>query len=74
MTEIDRTRAAWSQIRDILLSRIADGTYPPNSRFPSVITIAAEFGVANSTAQRSLEAVRDAGKVRTEPGLGTFVL
>ncbi|MER5915889.1 GntR family transcriptional regulator [Streptomyces sp. NPDC001982] len=72
--EIDRTRAAWTQVRDALLKRLDDGTYPAGSKFPSVLEIAAEFSVANSTAQRALVAIREGGRLRTEPGIGTFVL
>ncbi|MFE4581290.1 GntR family transcriptional regulator [Streptomyces chartreusis] len=74
MSEVDRTRAAWPQIRDELLRRIGEGEYPSGSKVPSVIAIAAEFGVANSTAQRAMEAVRAEGLTRSEKGIGTFVL
>ena len=72
--ELDRTRAAWPQIRDVILSRIKDGTYPRGSKVPSVIQVATEFGVANSTAQRAMDAVRAQGITRSEKGIGTFVL
>ncbi|WP_324783081.1 winged helix-turn-helix domain-containing protein [Streptomyces sp. H51] len=72
--ELDRTRAAWPQIRDVILGRIKDGTYPPGSKVPSVIQVATEFGVANSTAQRAMDAVRAQGLTRSEKGIGTFVL
>lgn len=71
---IDRTRAAWPQIRDELLRRIRSGDYPPGTKVPSVVQVAAEFEVANSTAQRALEALREAGVTRAERGMGTYVL
>lgn len=74
MGELDRTRAAWPQIRDEILRRIKDGTYPSGSKVPSVIQVATEFGVANSTAQRAMDAVRAEGLTRSEKGIGTFVL
>ncbi|WP_332872001.1 GntR family transcriptional regulator [Streptomyces triticisoli] len=72
--DLDRTRAAWPQIRDVILQRIKDGTYPPGSKVPSVIQVATEFGVANSTAQRAMDAVKAQGLTRSEKGIGTFVL
>jgi DNA-binding GntR family transcriptional regulator len=72
--EIDRTRAMWPQIRDVILRRIEDGTYPAGSKVPSIVAIAAEFDVVNSTAQRAMEAVRAAGLTRSEKGMGTYVL
>ncbi|MGI5141818.1 MULTISPECIES: GntR family transcriptional regulator [unclassified Streptomyces] len=72
--EIDRTRAMWPQIRDVILQRIKDGTYPPGSKVPSIVAIATEFDVVNSTAQRAMEAVRAEGLTRSEKGMGTYVL
>ncbi|MFJ8720948.1 winged helix-turn-helix domain-containing protein [Streptomyces sp. NPDC093269] len=72
--EIDRTRAMWPQIAAVVIQRIKDGTYPPGSKVPSIVEIAAEFGVVNSTAQRAMEAVRAEELTRSEKGMGTFVL
>lgn len=73
MDEIDRTRAVWRQVAAILAARIADGTYPPGTRVPSVVELHSEFGIAASTAQRVMAHLRDAGLVRSEVGIGTFV-
>ncbi|MFC4494933.1 winged helix-turn-helix domain-containing protein [Streptomyces ovatisporus] len=73
MTEIDRTRAAWPQIAAVIVRRIKDGTYPSGTKIPSVVQIAAEFEVANSTAQRAMEAIKAEGLTRSEVGMGTFV-
>ncbi|WP_229711451.1 winged helix-turn-helix domain-containing protein [Streptomyces daqingensis] len=74
MTKIDRTRAAWPQIAAVLMARISDGTYPKDSKLPSVVQLAAEFEVANSTAQRAMEAIKAEGLTRSEAGMGTYVL
>ncbi|PJE95599.1 GntR family transcriptional regulator [Streptomyces carminius] len=71
---IDRTRAMWPQIAEEILRRIHSGEYPPGSKVPSVVQIANEFGVVNSTAQRAMEHVRAQGVTRSEKGMGTFVL
>ncbi|MGW3655999.1 winged helix-turn-helix domain-containing protein [Streptomyces sp. NPDC005151] len=72
--EIDRTRAMWPQIAAVIIQRIKDGTYPPGSKVPSVVQIATEFGVVNSTAQRAMETVKAEGLTRAEKGMGTYVL
>ncbi|MEU9699757.1 winged helix-turn-helix domain-containing protein [Streptomyces sp. NPDC047981] len=71
---IDRTRAMWPQIATVIVERIRNGTYPPGSKIPSVVQLANEFGVVNSTAQRAMEAVRKEGLTRSEAGMGTYVL
>lgn len=53
--------------------RIADGTYPPRTRVPSVLQLQAEFGIAAATGQKVHRALRDEGLIYTEPGLGSFV-
>lgn len=71
--ELDRSRPVWRQIAATIAGRIADGTYAPGSRVPSVVEIAAEWDVAASTAQKVLAALKAEGLVRSEVGLGTFV-
>nr|WP_272925151.1 GntR family transcriptional regulator [Streptomyces sp. SID8377] len=56
---------------DVIIKRITDGAYLPGSKVPSVVQIAAEFGVVNSTAQRAMERVRAEGLTRSEEGMGT---
>ncbi|MYX38313.1 MULTISPECIES: GntR family transcriptional regulator [unclassified Streptomyces] len=55
----------------MIIKRITDGAYLPGSKVPSVVQIAAEFGVVNSTAQRAMERVRAEGLTRSEEGMGT---
>ncbi|MFF3326247.1 GntR family transcriptional regulator [Streptomyces sp. NPDC002889] len=63
----------WRQVVEVLRERIADGTYPPRSRVPSVVQLTEEFGIAAATAQKALRALRAEGLTYTEPGLGSFV-
>jgi GntR family transcriptional regulator len=63
----------WRQIAAVIVGRIEDGTYPPDTRVPSVVELSAEFGVAASTAQKVLAHLKTEGLVRAEVGLGTFV-
>ncbi len=63
----------WRQVAKIIRTRIADGTYGPRTRVPSVVQLTAEFGIANATAHKVLRALREEGLTYTEPGLGSFV-
>jgi GntR family transcriptional regulator len=63
----------WRQVAAVIRQRIADGTYPPRSRVPSVVQLTAEFGIAAATGQKVHRALRDEGLIYTEPGLGSFV-
>ncbi|MFI1441182.1 GntR family transcriptional regulator [Streptomyces fructofermentans] len=63
----------WRQVADVVRSRIADGTYAPRTRVPSVMQLVDEFGIAQATAQKVHIGLRDEGLIYTEPGLGSFV-
>lgn len=65
--------ARWKQVAVVLRARIADGTYPPGSRVPSVVDLSEEFGIAQATAQKVLRALREEGLTFTEPGIGSTV-
>lgn len=71
--DLDRTRAVWRQVAQIVIGRIQDGTYPPGSRVPSTLELATELGVASSTSQKALAYLRREGWLRGETGIGTFV-
>jgi len=60
-------------VAEVVRQRIADGTYPPRTRVPSVLQLQAEFGIATATGQKVHRALREEGWIYTEPGLGSFV-
>jgi GntR family transcriptional regulator len=64
--------APWRQIAQIYRDRIASGELAPGDRLPSIRTIAQQYEVATTTAQKVLEALRDEGLAVTSP-MGTFV-
>lgn len=66
-------RPKWEQIADVIRERIADGTYPPRSRVPSVQQLVTDTGVAVDTAQKVLANLREEGVIYTVRGLGSFV-
>ncbi|MDX3073595.1 winged helix-turn-helix domain-containing protein [Streptomyces sp. MI02-7b] len=63
----------WRQVYEAMEERIANGTYPPGSRLPGMLDIAAEWGIGAVTARRVLQELRAAGLAVMHPGLGTFV-
>lgn len=75
MAEIDRddVRAPYLQLADILRERIADGTFEPGKRLPSLIDLEAESGLNSKTIRKSLEVLRGEGLIEPSPGRGMFV-
>ncbi len=66
-------RPRWHQVADVIRERIADGTYAPGERVPSVLQLEEEFGIAGVTAQKVHRGLRAEGLIHTQPGLGSFV-
>jgi GntR family transcriptional regulator len=61
------------QIASDLRARLAHGDWAPGERLPSIPAIAAEYGVAKQTVQRTIDQLRVEGLLITRPGSGTFV-
>lgn len=61
------------QIAAQLRERIRRGDWAPGERLPSIPAIAAEYGVAKQTVQRTIDQLRVEGVLITRPGSGTFV-
>ena len=52
---------------------IDSGLLAPDTRLPSEIELSEQYGVARPTVRRAIEMLRDAGKVVTIHGRGSFV-
>jgi len=52
---------------------IADGTYAPGERLPSVTALAAQLGVGVSTVREGIRVLESLGLVRVRHGRGTYV-
>jgi len=61
----------WRQVFDLYRQRIESGELPPGARLPSIRGISQEFGIAGTTAQQALPALKADGLVVTSP-MGTF--
>ncbi|MGW1375681.1 GntR family transcriptional regulator [Streptomyces sp. NPDC002446] len=73
MIEFAPDRPRWRQVADVIRARIADGTYQPGTRVPSVVEMLEEFGIATTTGQKVHRGLRSEGLIYTEPGMGSFV-
>ncbi len=61
------------RVKEVVLARIADGTWPPGALLPPEPELCQEFGVSRITVRKAIgDLVRD-GKIRTVQGKGTFV-
>lgn len=69
-----RTGTLVSRVADDLRSRLAAGDLPPGSRLPTETELAAEFDVSRPTVRAALRELEALGLVRTQHGVGTFVI
>ena len=61
------------QIAAQIRAQIRRGDWAPGERLPSIPAIAATYGVAKQTVQRTIDQLRIEGVLITKPGSGTFV-
>ncbi len=63
----------YSQVRDMLATRISAGEWPPGAMLPNETNLAGEFGVSIGTIRRAVEGLEDMGLVIRKQGRGTYV-
>ncbi|WP_246843105.1 GntR family transcriptional regulator [Allokutzneria sp. NRRL B-24872] len=66
-------RHGYREIADEIRSLIDSGTLPPGSKVPGENEIMAQYGVAQPTARRALDTLKNAGLVVARRGSGTYV-
>lgn len=66
-------QALYIAIRDELLARIEDGTYPVGSTIPSEVELAENYGVSRPTVRQALGLLVDAGYLNRRRRKGTVV-
>jgi DNA-binding GntR family transcriptional regulator len=62
-----------NRIRNTVVARILDGTYPPGTRLKELV-LAAEFGVSQAPVREALRELEVSGLAVSEPYCGTRVL
>lgn len=65
--------APYLQLAGILRERIADGTYPPDSKLPSLGELEEESGLARNTVRKALDVLKAEGLIEASAGRGMFV-
>ena len=63
----------YSQVRDEILRRLADGMWQPGTMLPSEQELARTLGVSQGTARKALDALTSEGILVRRQGRGTFV-
>ena len=71
--ELNADRPVYTQILEIIRTRIISGIYAPGSRLPSVRELAAEASVNPNTMQRAFVELEKSGLVTTQRGSGRTV-
>lgn len=66
--------AVWESVRADLLSRIQQGEYATGEQLPSETALARDYGVNRLTVRRALNELARMGVLRTEHGVGSFVV
>ena len=64
---------SWSDIRDVIHSRILDATYRPGDKVPRDEDLALELGCARTTVHRAMRALAENGIVERRRKGGTIV-
>ena len=71
--ELNADRPVYTQILEIIRTRIISGIYAPGSRLPSVRELAAEASVNPNTMQRAFVELEKSGLVTTQRESGRTV-
>jgi GntR family transcriptional regulator len=72
MIEWRRDLPRWRQVANVLRQRIAAGEYPPGWMITE-LAIVQEWGIARTTARKSIAWLREQGLIYTRASLGSFV-
>jgi GntR family transcriptional regulator len=73
LAHLDGHSPLYTQIADILRSRILQGRYQPNQQMPSESELMSAFDVSRITVRQALGNLQSEGLIFRIPGKGTFV-
>ncbi|MEM1191036.1 MAG: GntR family transcriptional regulator [Pseudomonadota bacterium] len=63
----------YRQLRDLVIDRVIDGSFPEGEAIPSVRQVATDYRINHLTVGRAYQELVDLGLLEKRPGLGTFV-
>ncbi|MEO1077951.1 MAG: GntR family transcriptional regulator [Pseudomonadota bacterium] len=63
----------YRQLRDLVIERVIDGSFPEGEAIPSVRQVATDYRINHLTVGRAYQELVDLGLLEKRPGLGTFV-
>lgn len=64
----------YRQLRELVIERILDGTFPEGEAVPSVRQVAADYNINHLTVAKAYQELVDEGLLEKRRGLGMFVL
>jgi len=72
-TKLPGFRPLYGQVRETLVDRLIDGSWPPGMLLPSEQQLAGELGVSQGTVRKALDAMAADNLLVRQQGRGTFV-
>lgn len=64
----------YRQLRELVIERILDGSFPEGEAVPSVRQVAADYNINHLTVAKAYQELVDEGLLEKRRGLGMFVL
>jgi GntR family transcriptional regulator len=64
----------YRQLRDLVIERILDGSFPEGEAVPSVRQVASDYNINHLTVAKAYQELVDNGLLEKRRGLGMFVL
>jgi GntR family transcriptional regulator len=64
----------YRQLRDMVVERIIDGSFPEGEAVPSVRQVATDYQINHLTVAKAYQELVDLGLLETRRGLGMFVI
>jgi len=68
------TRPLYLQVKDMLIERIAMGTWKPGAAIPNEIELSRELGISVGTVRKALDEMENERLISRRQGRGTFVI
>ncbi|MFN2327294.1 MAG: GntR family transcriptional regulator [Chromatocurvus sp.] len=64
----------YRQLRDLVVARVMDGTFPEGEAVPSVRQVSADYKINHLTVAKAYQELVDTGLLEKRRGLGMFVI